>query len=467
MRLPKTFAALTFLLLFFSARSVFAFDTAPNLETWLNANTKIRDSIKWLMPNSDKIQQPYASWVPQQKAYLQAAFEKAWNDQPSGLPDPPNNLYKDKSSENAARTVLTPIDAWNFYAAYVATSLSMEIGGRVPWSIKGYTPEALAILFNAERLYNWDVDLKGYSINPEKTGRYTPAPPEKVLVFLQQIGVVTLKKSAVPITIAPGIRTTPPRIESNPTITAPKTTVIDISKLSLFATPARQRAMAKLFDWFRNNTRHFTGSIDAANFINIWGYNGYPTLSTSIAVKDPNSYSPKDPKGRSIMGGCWGTTGFLSGVLRLINIPAGLRNACGHAVPFFPSEGRALTHGDDLYGGLSFGYGSGGDFDFPSNALLITDSQYNQWLGVVSQPMFSDSSQCVNVGRQTRELTIKHLTRNLLEIYCDDKASAKSHSTGDVAGLFKGIYTASQLEGMSLWQNMDSKIAKLGGCGKF
>lgn len=425
----------------------------PEVEKWLNANPKIRDSVKWLGEGNTAVS--YKAWTASQKADLQAAFAKAWNDQPSGLPDVPTNLFKGTGSASAI-TVLSPSDAWKTYISLIAASLSAEVGNRVPWSVLSYSSESLAILFDAKMTFEWDSSRKGYRVlTGTGNGWFTPSPPDKAIGFLKQNSIINLRKPTppqIPAAIDPSKipqMTARPPLTPNPNITAPAIKIAE-------PPPTRQMVIANLIEWMRRNTQHFPGGSDAANMLKIFKYNGYPTLSSILAAKNPATE-------RFYIAGCWGVSGFISGVLRPVNIPVTTKNCCGHSCTSFPADSLFLSHGDDVYGTFS-NLTPWQTPEFPSAELLVSAGQYNKWLGVVSQETFSDSSQCDNVGRQPLELSIKYLTTPLLQTYCE--SGAKRSTTGPFFKTFSKIYTIEQLDAMGIWAKMDAKIAAKGGCSK-
>jgi hypothetical protein len=68
-------------------------------------------------------------------------------------------------------------------------------------------------------------------------------------------------------------------------------------------------------------------------------------------------------------------------------------------------------------------------------------------------------------ARRVAELTVTYLPNVLLDSYCGDKAEGREHAYGVAfnSGL-SNFYTVAQLEAEGLWNRMDAKIAKWGGC---
>ncbi len=405
----------------------------PNLYEWLNANPNVRDSISWLVPNTKTYKadkQQFQAWVTTRKDELVKAFEAAWNNQPSNAVDMPTNL---ESPSNFPATVMPPDQAWNYFKASVAQSLAIEIGKRVPWSVKPYSSEALAVLFDAEKLYKWDNSLDGYRVLSDN-GYFTPSPPEFSLKFLNQIGAVSITG----LGSIPGLAAVPKQT-GRPQIPIP---------LSLpTAQNARTRTIARLFDWGRYYLLHFAGDYTTENMKAHWQYGGMPPLSRVI-----NGTINQTLKLKEIghwTAGCYGTTGFLSGVLRAVNIPVQQKFACQHSLAHFVADDLYLTHSDDLYNSFSKPASVTSNLPFPSTELLISGSQFKAWFG----------SNCNNVGRNPAELAVKYLSPLLVQYYVSDKAGNKTHSSGKVYESLKKFYTVAELENLKLWERLELKVS--------
>lgn len=93
--------------------------------------------------------------------------------------------------------------------------------------------------------------------------------------------------------------------------------------------------------------------------------------------------------------------------------------------------------------------------------MLIDQAQYDAWFG----PLVPPADRQKNVGRKVGELALVYLTPYLLRLHCNDLAAGRDHAASTLAQAFSQWYTVSQLESMNLWQNIEAKIASLGGCG--
>lgn len=400
----------------------------PDLNAWLSQNSNVRSAINWLTFTGAQSSAPinYVYWTPEQKADLKKAFEAAWNNQPAGLPETPPNMLT-YMPDNAAATVLKPADAWAFYVAGVAASLAVETGKRVPWSVTSYSPDNLRIIFDSSWLFIRDVDTgTGYRIIANNNGYVTPAPPDLILNFLRAAGVYPPR----------GLRLPPRRLTEQ---------------------DYRRAAIAKLFDWCRYNLIHAPGDMfTMKGMMDNWQYHGFPPVARVISGTMSEAYSIKDKK-INWTGGCYGTTGFLGSVLRVINIPVKALLICGHSMPAFTSESLYLSHGDDLYGSFS-SQTKDKPLPFPSMELLITQEQFNAWLAA------GVADKCKNVARRPRELGLKYLPYHVVEAYCKDKQAGLSHANGQLYKMFSSHYTLQELESADLWGRLEKKVEQVGGC---
>lgn len=422
-----------------SASSRATLDSPPNVEAWLNAHPNVRDSLVWItFPGYvGSTSTGYANWTARQKAELQKAFEMAWNSQPTGLPEVPTNLLP-YLPKNVPATVLKPDDAWAYYVAYVGTSLAVEIGGRVSWSVATYPQDSLRILFDSSWLYIRDPDTNtGYRLIVDNNGYFTFAPPDLIHTFLRNLNILG----------RPGVQ--------------PKLLPTDLSKTLPGRNQAeleKRKAIAKLFDWCRINMLHFPGSLfEMESMMDTWQYHGFAPVARVIGGTISKGY-PEKVK-HNWTGGCYGTTGFLNCVLRTINIPVKQVAHCGHSLPAFTSQKLYLSHGDDLYSSYSRPAPGTTTLAFPSEELFTSQSQYDEWFG--SNP----SNKCNNIGRRTSELAVKYLPYEFVKTYCQDKSSGAAHENGAVYQALKNYYTVAQLEALDLWGRLEKKVAEGFSCG--
>jgi hypothetical protein len=308
------------------------------------------------------------------------------------------------------RQVLRGEDAWRLYVGYAGHCLSLEAGGRLPWSIAGMAADRLALLLKGEEMFaaGWD----GFEVVPHTHGWAVPCAARRAWQFLVGNGLV---------------RGTP------------------------LATVGR------VLEWCRDSLRHFRDAATLDNFEAHWQYHGFPPVSRVI----DGTIGPAGPA--HYTGGCHGTAGFLKVVLRAVNIPVDIAHkpddTLAHAVPAFPSLGRFLTHGDDPYNQLV----RTALPSYPGTELLVTTSRFDALLGA-GVPA---ADQARHVGVRTIELAETHLPIALLQDYCDDQAEGRDHASGAVfATLSRLDRSVAELEQAGLWDRMDRKLADLGGCGE-
>ena len=242
---------------------------APALEPWLAKNPQIGNAILW---DTGSGVLSYKSWPADLKARLGADFEAAWNERPSGLPDPPANL-ETLADTQFWTTSLSPADAFALYTRSVGNSLALEIGKRLPWSVTGYDDQMLAQLFDGRTMFKRNTSPDRYTV----VDWDTPCPPDTALRFLAERKLIGKD---------------------------------------------RRSTLVNLIDWSRR-LYHFIGGPDAKNGELHWGYRGAPPASRIISG---TSYTGPHPTGgmtkpRHYTAGCHGTTGFYRAVLRAINIP--------------------------------------------------------------------------------------------------------------------------------------------------
>lgn len=378
-----------------------------DLGLWLNEHPNVRSSIIWQA--MDGTLKPYTDWTQEEKAELQVAANMSIDGQ-SNLVDPPPNKVN-LADDQGVLMVLDVSHAWPLYLSYVAESILMEILNKFPWSITSFTSQQLDLLFNSQKMFIYDPSNNGYEINFFH-GVCLPAPPKIVRDFFYNII---------------------PNRESK----------LDI--------------IAQLLDWCRNNLWHFIGRFPTANMEDKWQYRGYPPVSRMISGTPQTSLPENGIKHRT--AGCWGTVGFLRSVLRIFNIPVDLVHHTfdnrSHALPYFTTEGKYLSHGDDPYNKLSKSIPP-----FPAEELLINETTYINWFG----PGVSEADRFNNVGRKTKELALVYLPSYLLKKHCRDLSLGNTHQNSLVLEIFARYYTVADLEAGNLWNRMDSKITSLGGC---
>jgi hypothetical protein len=387
----------------------------PSLDEWVRVRPNIAQAITW---DFGKGPQPYASWPDPFKARLRSAYARAWNNEPSGLVDPPPNQLARKDDE-FPNTVLTLDHAFALHAALVGNSLAIEIGHRVPWSIADYAAPALAALFDASPWIRRKV-ADGYEIWLNGV----PAPPETSLAFLRAKKLVDANRRAT---------------------------------------------IVRLLEWCAFRMSHFAGNQSAGNFEAHWQYRGMPPVSRVIGgTRYDGSVASQKGSARYYTAGCWGTTATLAAVLRTVNIPVaqvfpqhmsphrGFESRVErHSAPHFISEDLYLSHGDDPYNAQLRLQPS-----FDVAEILIDKAQYEAWFPPGVTPVTGTPR---NVGRRVVELSARHLPIYTLNQHVQDMLAKSGRAAGKVYGGFRPYYTVAELEAMRLWERLDAKVAQLGG----
>jgi hypothetical protein len=386
-----------------------------DVDAWLIANPTIQNAILWEAPGGGA--SPYGSWAQQDKDFLRNTFRAAWNTDFLLLADPPGNQVT-LGDTDAPKTGLGINDAWPLFISHVAYSLAAELGGWTSWSLTGYSSDQLAILLDSRETFRWDSGSNSYVIHEGSSlVGVVPASPWTTLSFLYQNGIYTCR--------------------------------------------SRIHVINQMLEWCRTNLIHFGGDFQAKNMEDQWQYRGCPPVVRMIqGTPWPSSPVASSSGIRHRTAGCWGSTGFLRAVLRVLNIPVKHEEHEGHSMPYFMTEGLYMDHGDDPYSRLTRATPP-----FAAHELLIDQSTRDAWFGTG----VPHDQQAANVGRQTRVLAIKYLSDELLSERCADIAANKSHADSAVFGSLNRNYTVADLEALKpqdLWTQLDAKIAGFGGCTK-
>ena len=388
------------------------------LEVWLSQHPGVAGAIVW---ETERGPLPWARWDDAKRRALEAAFLAATaalqgHGDPAAFPlrDPPPNL----AAASRLETVLAAGDAFRLYAAHVGHSLALEIQRVVPWSLASDTPEVLQALLDGRSMFVFRPNRGGYALESAQSGWVVPAPPAVELGFLTSEHLLG---------------------------------------------PTRLATIEALIAW-SHNLHHVRGRLDLDNAEQVWEYRGFAPVSRVLAGTGPDH--------RHVTGGCWGTTGLLIAVLRAANIPARLVNvgararprACSHAQPYFVSERRYLSHGDDPYSRL---VSSSSEGTVSPERLLLNQATWTAWYGEGVEP----SEVCTNIGRQPREVALQTLPPYLLEQYCDDERQGGDWRSGHVARAFGAdrpgtAFPVARLLRERLWERLAEKARATGACAK-
>jgi len=384
-----------------------------DVDAWLKAHPNVAAAIVWQGPNETKA---YPQWNEANKKRLAEAVTDAIAGKPTGLPSVPPNPYELKETDIPKQGLL-PNDAYHLFLRYVANSLALELTHGVPWSIAHDTKANLAVLLDSNQMFVL-TKTSGkplYAINFPLCGSSLPAPPDLTLGFLRGHDLIGT---------------------------------------------SRLDTIVRTLEWCKGMT-HFIGALDLVrNMTDTWHNPGMPP---AIRIMEGTTMSAGNPSGhinglRHFTAGCHGTTGFLRSVLRAVKIPVVNYRAAGHSLPYFSSEGKYLTHGDDPYTRLfSTLYPP-----LPASELLIDQARFVLLFG----PAVAPGDVAKNVGSRACELAERYLPIILLSNYAKDLAAKKSHANGRVYESLKNAFTLEQLEEDRLWPRMDARIAELGGVAK-
>jgi hypothetical protein len=349
----------------------------PSLECWLSDHPNVADSIKWefTYPGNaydvaETAKRAWPAWSDAEKVELGVAFEAAWGwlyGQPTpfrnlneSIAYPPANVNDTSTDTGSPYTAVPEAYARDLYLRWIATSLAVEIGGHVPWSVTAYPAEQLQILFDSAAImarrgdgnFNLCAGNPGHPLyvhRKDNLGGSLIAPPRFTLAFLRNASLVGATRAAT---------------------------------------------IASLLDWCRDNLVHFYGSADYGTMDQHWQYRGLPPI-TRIVSGTTSTY-PGATMFEHWTAGCHGTAGFLRNVLRAVNIPVQLLRVCGHGQVRFITEDTYRDHADNPYNG---GFKMSAR---PAADLLIDDATYTSWFGTDQD---NHDTNCTDVGRRARELT--------------------------------------------------------------
>jgi len=387
--------------------------STTDVNRWLDAHPQVQAAVRWQAVDGTVL--AHHDWPAPLRAELQSVFDVIAHGQSPNLPPVPPLL---RPSDPDIPVPLTPeLARWSpevvrsYFLAFVAQSLAVEIGRVVPWSIADYPTTELVPLFDSRSLFVADPASGSYRI-PYTTGAITPGDPSRIFRFMETTQLIGA---------------------------TPRETI--------------ERAVA----WTGRNVVHFTGDWDAANVFAQWQYYGWPPVDRILAGTTNANQPSMGVLRRS--GACFGTVGLLHTLLRTVNIPVESLNPCiAHGLPHFVHEHLYLSHGDDPYEIFMIATPP-----IPFAELLIDQAQYDAWLGGGDAVSITT---CKNIGRQVRELAIRHLPNQLLRMRCADRSAGTDPARSQVYDNFRFNYSLEQLQKQRLWERLDEKIAALGGCEK-
>jgi hypothetical protein len=396
-------------------------DSPKLIDCWLDSFPRIAAAIRWEFTATGRSQiRSWPDWDEDSRQAVRDAFRaaRAWRaDGMRGWPgatftEPPVNQEERFLNPDSVATVLDPETAFTLYATHLGFSLATEIWAWVPWSLRSYESDALEDLFDAPQwMFTYDrndgstedTGFAGYS----PRGAVTPAHPTTTLRFAVEKGLLG---------------------------TAPLETITKVLEWS-------RARMARTFP------RTLPGSgleRPLAHHQSFWGYRGKAPLSRILAgTRLPD---PRYPAVTSWTEGCAMTSDTFAWLLRAVNVPArtvSTQATCGHAAPFFSSEGLALSHGDDPYDALTK------TASFSAQLLLVRHPMWKAWF-----PNSEGDPWCWNVGRRLLDLNVKFPSEHLVGLHCADVLAGATREESRVLETFRNLYTAQKLKDAALWERL-------------
>lgn len=374
----------------------------PDLEQWLREHPAVKRSIRWQEPGGNVVL--YENWKNAMKAMLQQNINNILSGNPQVIPDPPPLAYV-PADEEPALTTFTVETARTIYLMHVARSIVSE--QVLPWSLLELRDDALAILFDSQSLFTWDSNRTAYRIVFGSHGSATPGDPNSVFTFLEDNDLIG---------------------------------------------DSRAQTVHCVLEWTRG-LQHYFGDDSAGNYFAHWQYRGKPPVSKILSGTTNTDYPNRGVE--HYTAGCWGTSAFLSLVLRTVNIPVKHEIYASHAHPLFISERAFLSHGDDPYN-VHMKTAPW----IPMSELPISDTRHEIWFG----SNLSFEEQLKNTGRRVVELVLEYLSGKLVRQHCQDVVSEVPRNESQVFDYFKRFYTLEELEALNLWDRLDVKAIELGYC---
>jgi hypothetical protein len=333
---------------------------------------------------------------------------------PLTLNGPPVQTY--------AGSWLTPADGKTAYLLLVGNNIAAELTAAFPWSIATYSATDVARVVSM-------IDALGDLVEP-------PTVPNAGIYFVGS-------GHAVPAT--------------------PAYTLSFFKTNHLLGSSALQ-TIARLFRWERTLVHYY---LDAGVNVNdmftlFWGSQA-PPISASQLVDGTIYTGPTGPTPGRFTAGCHGTMDFMKVMLQAVNIPVRVWNTANHATPYFPTVGRALSHGDDPYDLTGYVSPFAGFSTPPPAMYLATKATVDN----LCDPTWTDPTWCEHkIGIWPAVIGIFYGSDYLMTRHCEDLAAGTAHATSKVLTLLKWYWpelssaTLQQmLEAVGMWTTLDAKAA--------
>jgi hypothetical protein len=324
-------------------------------------------------------------------------------------------------------TWLTEADGKTAYLLLVGNNIAAELTAAFPWSIATYSAsDAHMLLSMGDALGNW-------------TGPPTVVTPG---IYFDGFG------HAAPATPA---------------------YAVSFFKNSQLLGASAVQTIGLLFAWERTLVHYYldAGVNQTDMFTLFWGSLA-PPISASQLIDGTTYTGPTGPTFGRFTAGCHGTMDFMKVMLQAVNIPVKIWNTANHATPYFPTVGRALTHGDDPYDRIGWvspvpGFATPQPAQYLASKALVDN---------LCDPGWTDPTWCEHkVGIWPAAIAIMYGSDYLMGLHCDDLAAGAPHATSKVLNMLKwywpelNLATLQQnLENVGLWTTLDAKVVAAGAC---
>lgn len=340
---------------------------------WANARNSMGKSIIYSSQNMARL------------TYYIALLESG---QPFPYTAPPNATRIDYAGADT-KYFYTEEQALNMWLPKIAVSLYVEVNHLVNWSIRSYTDNELAILFDGRRFLTYNISGTGmYAISyhylaPNGVDGITDWNPFYTLQFLKDNKIISMPKKLL---VA----------EPSKPIIDPRSAMPSFGKLEK---EAQKKAIYALTQWMRIHLVH-QSSTSGPEHMELYGYDGPFPLDK---VLNP-------PEGaKSLTIGCSGTSSMYNAILGVINIPVQKsRSMDRHTAPLFTTVGIALVHGDDPY----LLYYKPGIKEVPVKDMFVTIDEFNA-INDANPETYGGVTP--TRGQQIEYLHIVHATRQAYE----------------------------------------------------
>ena len=403
-------------------------DTDAALECWLKNHPDVSQAMQFTQSGFNGW---YADWPGQAKS----DFHKYFNamvlfykfgtppDFPQPVPTP--LLRQGPALQPLGGTWMAEAEGRTEYLLLAGNNIAAELTAAFPWSIATYSAP----------------DLYTLLAMPEAFG-YFSAPPSVPTPRYYFVGRAVPETPVYTFTF----------FKSNQLLGATATATV-----------------ANTFVWARG-LGHYSlePNVDPADLYHLYWGSMAPPIAVSQLVNGTFYTGPSGPKFGHWTAGCGGTMEFLKSVLQAVNIPVKASFTGGHATPYFPTIGRALTHGDDPYDRLGWITPVPGFPTPPPSEYLASTAQ----LANLCDPNWPDPLWCEHkVGIKPAIIGALYGSDVLMKLHCQDLAAGKPHADSavlaEVAWHWPEMTPAavqSLFEALGMWTLLDAKVAATNFC---